>query len=94
MVHSNHNTKDSFSFANEVSQLKIKQDITNMCSFDIKSLFTSLPITESTQLCVKQLVSHGLAPMHINSKVFEELLKLACSRFEFSFNNVMYKQTG
>ena len=64
-----------------------------MCSFDIKSLFTSLPITESIQLCVKELFDHGLAPLHINSKIFVELLTLACYGVEFSFNNVMYKQT-
>ena len=56
-------------------------------------MFTSLPITESIQLCVKELFDHGLAPLSINSKVCEELLTLACSGVEFNFNNVMYKQT-
>ena len=92
LMYSNHCTKDSFSFVSEVSQLNINQDNISMCSFDIKSLFTSLPIKESIQICVKELFNHGLAPIHLNSKVFEELLTIACSGVEFSFNDVMFKQ--
>ena len=92
-MYSNHSKKDSFSFVNEVSQLNINQNNINIYSFDIKSLLTSLPITESIQLCVKELFDHGLAPSHLNSKVFEGLLTLAFYGVEFSFNDVMYKHT-
>ena len=91
-VYSIYCIKDSFSFANDIRQLKISQENISMCSFDIKSLFTSLPIKECINLVVNELFNYRLAPKYLKPEVFKELLILACCGVEFSFNNHMYKQ--
>ena len=47
--------KDSFLFAKEVLEFDASLF---MASFDIKSLFTSMPLTEALNLCVKKKKSN------------------------------------
>ena len=54
-VYSIYCTKDSFSFASKIRQLKISQKMIILCSFDIKSLFTSLPLKKCFNLVVNIL---------------------------------------
>ena len=51
--------------------LKINED--NMSSFDIKSLFTSLPTIENIKVCAKERFNLGLEPMNLRQEVLEEL---------------------
>ena len=44
--------KDSFSFAEEFEEFDLNLV---MASFDVKSLFASIPLTETIGLCVKNL---------------------------------------
>ena len=62
---SKYNIKDSFSFAEDIVKLNINQESISVCYFDIESLFTSIPIVESIELCVVQLFNNGIAPPHL-----------------------------
>ena len=65
-----------------------------MCSFDISSLFTNVPLEETINICADALYCDDSNAQSLISKaVFIELMKSATSGVEFSFNDIMYKQT-
>ena len=65
-----------------------------MCSFDISSLFTNVPLEETINICADALYCDDSDAQPLISKaVFIELMKSARSGVEFSFNNITYKQT-
>ena len=65
----------------------------NMCSFDIKSLFTNVPLEETINICLDQLYNSDLIPPRIPKHVCRSLLSMSVQNVEFRFNNVMYRQT-
>ena len=64
-----------------------------MCSFDLFSLFTYVPLDETIKICSEALYDTSDSQPLIPKDVFVELMKSATSSVEFSFNNTMYKQT-
>ena len=52
LTNNEYTIKDSFSFAKEVLEFDASLF---MASFDIKSLFTNIPLTETLNLCVQNL---------------------------------------
>ena len=65
-----------------------------MCSFDISSLFTNVPLEETINICADALYCDNSDAQPLISKaVFIELMKSATFKVEFSFNDIMYKQT-
>ena len=65
-----------------------------MCSFDISSLFTNVPLEETINICADALYCNDSDAQPLISKaVFIELMKSATSGVEFNFNDIMYKQT-
>ena len=83
---------DSFSFAEMIQQLKVNSNDSILCSFDICSLFTNVPLAKTTEICTKTLYDGHLPTPVISKHIFIELMKIATSSVEFSFNNIMYKQ--
>ncbi len=82
--------KDSFSFAKEMSSL----DRTGcfMASFDVKSLFTNIPLAETLDICVNNLYSSSSAPADFSKEVFQSLLRSAVSETFFTFEGKLYQQ--
>jgi hypothetical protein len=87
---SQHIVKDSFSFVQSLQTLSSNKNI--MCSFDIKSLFTNVPLAEVLQICIDQLYNSDITPPNFPQAVCYDLLKMATTNVEFSFNDVMYRQ--
>ena len=65
-----------------------------MCSFDVTSLFTNVPIIETIQICLDALYRcDGIEAPNIDEGLLRKLL-LKCTRdVEFSFNGLMFRQT-
>ena len=64
-----------------------------MCSFDIKSLFTNIPLDETIDICLKELFQNDNSLyLNFNKKQFNSLLQLATKNNIFMFNNVLYEQ--
>ncbi len=82
--------KDSFSFAKEISGLDLADCF--MTSFDIKSLFTNIPLSETVEICVENLFSSDFAPPDIMKKDFQALLKVAVENMFFIFDGTYYNQ--
>ena len=87
---SKHVVKDSFDFVKSLRSLS--SDKTVMCSFDIKSLFTNVPLVEVLKICIDQLYNSDISPPCFPQDVCYELLKLATTNVEFSFDNTMFRQ--
>ena len=63
-----------------------------LCSFDVKSLFTNVPVEETIKICSTALFKHGLNNTKLCKGDFEELMELATCNVEFSFNDTIYQQ--
>ena len=63
---------------------------TFIASFDVKSLFTEVPLEEVIEICFNTLYKTS-NPM-VSKTNFEKLLKLATSGLKFSFNSLINSQ--
>ena len=86
--------KDSFTFAKTIRELSTDSDQIFLCSFDISSLFTNIPLGVTIQICADSLYESNLTPPIMDKDVFIELMNIATTSVEFGFNNKMYKQIG
>ena len=83
---------DSFTFADIIKTSNLDPSSVFLCSFDISSLFTNVPPTETIQVCADALYSskHPSAPFL--RQIFVELMEMATSFLEFSFNDILPRQ--
>ena len=80
--------KDSFAFAEKIRGTPAGN--TYMVSFDVRSLFTNVPLEETINICADALYrDNQLKLLKCN---FIELMRKATSAIEFSFNGEMYRQ--
>ena len=89
---SSHCISDSFTFAMTMQNLDIDPNVF-MCSFDVSSLFTNVPLDESIKICSEALYDQSDSQPAIPKNVFVELVKSATSSVELSFHSTMYKET-
>ena len=61
-----------------------------MCSYDVCSLYTSIPLEETIEICCDVLFRSSLPKPAFPESVFKHLMNFATSSVEFSFNNIMY----
>ena len=81
--------KNSFNFAREV----VNQDCSQfMASFDVKALFTSIPLDETIQIAADELFSENETVSNLSKDEFVELLTLATKESCFLFNGQYYTQ--
>ena len=84
--------KVSFSFCADRQDYGHVSDSAFMCSFDVVSLFTNVPIDETKQICLDTLCRSDIKPPSISEGVLKKLLLKAMRGVEFSYNNKMYRQ--
>ena len=82
---------DSFEFSQMIRQFTVPASA-RMCSFDIKSLYTNVPLEETIKICAKELYHSEIVPPTLLEESFTKLIKKVTLGVEFSFNEVMYKQ--
>ena len=63
-----------------------------MCSFDICSFYTNVPLEETIEICCDVLFRSSLPTPTFPESVFKHLIHFATSSVEFTFNNIMYRQ--
>ena len=71
-------------------KLEVNSSDSILCSFDICSLFTNVPLAETIEICTKTLYKRS--PPYSTKHVFIELMKTATTSDEFSINNIMFRQ--
>ena len=81
--------KDSFSFAEEVVDYDPQLF---MSSLDITSLFTNIPLNETTDIICNELYKNKELINGMDKSVFRELLTLAMNETCFIFDGKLFKQ--
>ena len=85
--------KDSFTFAQTMQDFRLEGKDVYLCSFDISSLLTNVPLKETIGICAEALYKDPSCTPPIPQAEFIELMESATTSVEFSFNDTMYKQT-
>ena len=81
--------KGSFSFVKEVLEFDASLF---MASFDKKSLFTNIPLTEMLNLCVQNLYKNQAHVGNLTQRSFYSLLKITMFESFFIFDGKFYEQ--
>ena len=82
---------NSSAFVKEILKHKMESGY-HLASFDVKSLFTNIPLVETVNICVEQLFKDTSEINNLNKKQFENLLNLATKESFFLFNGKYYQQ--
>ena len=77
-----------FSFAKEVEEFDPNLI---MPSFDVKSLFTNIPLTETIGLCVENLYRNQTHTDNLSKSSFRRLLEMTMYESYFIFDQKCYK---
>jgi len=89
----NHYTIDnSTAFAKEITSLNYQKPVT-MASFDVESLFTNVPLHETTELIVNNLNISHLDKFGLDKVHFRKLLEITAHHSVFCFDDCLYTQT-
>ena len=59
-------------------------------SFDVESLFTSVPLKKTIQVILDRVYQEEKITTNLQKRTLKKLLKDACHKTTFSFNNVLY----
>ena len=90
-LYSTYCISDSFTLANEVKTFKFPSSVF-LCSFDVSSFFTNVPLSETIEICADALYNDDLKTPPFPREIFVELMQTATSSVEFSFNDTMHRQ--
>ena len=63
-----------------------------MASFDIKSLFTNMPLTQTLKLCIQSLYRNQTHFVNLTKSSFCNLLKIIIFESFFKFDGNFYEQ--
>ena len=91
-LYSSNSIPDSFAFVDITKTTNLDHSSVFLCSFDILSLFSNIPLAETTQICVDPLYSSEHPPAPFPRQIFVEPTEMATSTVEFSFNDIMHRQ--
>ena len=83
--------KDSFSFATEISSLPNSNSYF-MASFDIKSLFTNIPLEETVSIATDNYFNITRLFRNFKPKLFKNLLLSSVKDIIFLFNGKVFSQ--
>ena len=84
---SSHCISDSFTFAKTMQNLDIDLNVF-MCSFNVSSLFTYVPLDETIKFRSDALYDDSDLQLLIPKDMLVELMESATSSVEFSFDNL------
>ena len=84
-----HCTKDSFRFCEEIKQVRASNNF--LVSYDVCSLFTSIPLTETIDIAVDLLFEKNTG-FKISKADLEKLFQFATSGTHFTFEGKFYDQ--
>ena len=90
-----HAVKDTFEFCESLETCAAEKNVTGsfMCSFDVESLFTNIPLEETLQICLDTLYRDSeISEPAMPEGLLRKLLVKATTEVEFSFDGVMYRQ--
>ena len=87
------NLKDTFEFVERIQQVKFKNNSV-MVSFDVKSLFTNIPVDFVTGLILNEIYGSDSTKKvyELTKRQFKNLLVWTTKRTTLNFNGSFYEQ--
>jgi len=82
--------KNSFTFVNGIKELTVDESF--LCSFDVKSLFTSIPLNETIEIALNYLFRDSDKVQGLSRPQFKKLLEIATKETNCIFNSKFYDQ--
>ena len=86
----NYTIKNSFTFVAQLQKLSF--DDCHLVSFDVKSLFTSIPLDETIEITLDAIYKDCTKVEGLSRQDFKKLLIVATKETHFIFNNLVYDQ--
>ncbi|CAH8837417.1 unnamed protein product [Trichobilharzia szidati] len=86
---SNHSLKSSFDLTDTLDTLNIKDKV--MCSIDIESLFTNVPLNETVDFICDYITSSGIN-LPIPVTYIRDIILMCTENIRFTFQEKAYKQ--
>ena len=83
---------DTQSFPNLINGISFEKDEEDV-SYDVESLFTSIPIKETIDYICDKIYTHKKLKEICKRSIFVKLMKKLTTECIFSANNTLYKQT-
>ena len=75
---------DTFTFVETLRNFQFPTSSPFLCSFNIASLFTNVPLQETNKICVNTFYDDDLVPPQFLRKIFIELMQTATSSVEYA----------
>ena len=89
IIPTSHCTKDSFTFCEEIKKVRATNRF--LVSYDLCSLFTSIPLKETIDIAVNLLFEHNPG-LNITKAELKKLFEFATSAIYFLFQGTFYDQ--
>ena len=83
-------SKDTFEFVTEINNQSIS-NVSFLVSYDVKSLFTCIPLKETIEIAVDVIINHT-QNLKISKVQLKKLFEYATSKSHFLFNGTFYDQ--
>ena len=91
LTENEYTVKNSYIFAQNIRSYRNSSKYC-MCSFDITSLFTNIPLNETIGICLDQIYKDENKVDNLTRTEFKTLLQLAVKDAHFLFNGKLYQQ--
>ena len=87
--------KDTFEAVSHINSIphKFFDDGYRFVSFDVKSLFTNVPLKKTVDIILKRIYESKLIPTTLSKRTLKKLILDSCTKTIFSLNGEYYKQT-
>ena len=86
---SEYTVNNNLGFINYIKTISIPSDH-KLISFDVKSLFTNVPLHFSIDLILKRIYEDNEIQTKIKKKEMKQLLLLCTKNVHFSYNGIIY----
>ena len=91
LSHNQYSLKNSYEFVEHVDNFQITRDMF-MVSFDISSLYTNTPVSETIDIVCNRLFESCNTYLGFSRQIFHELLTLCVSNSYFVFGENLFRQ--
>ena len=93
-LHNDHNLKDSFDAVKMIRSIppELFDKDYQFVSFDVQSLFTSVPIQKTINKILDRVYNKKLINTNLKKRTTKNLLLDFCTKTPFSFDNVLYEK--
>ena len=91
LTQNEYTVKNSIEFAKEINMFKFSDPLF-LASFDVKSLFTNIPLEETIDICLDECERLNIIPFNLTRKQFKSFLDISVKESIFIFGDQLFKQ--